>query len=84
MSDFKKNEREMKISEDEWELLHIFTDISEPFSFATYHVFQTMTPTITDVLFILQVLQHNFIILYLNLFLIVPRPILMTYFSLII
>ena len=55
MSYFKKNGRETKISKDEWELLWIFTDILEPFSFATQHVCKTMTPTITDILFILQV-----------------------------
>ena len=54
-SHFKTNGREMKISKDEWELLRIFTDLLEPFSFATQHVCQTVTPTITDVLFILQV-----------------------------
>ena len=54
-SHFKTNGRETKISKDEWELLRIFTDLLEPFSFATQHVCQTVTPTITDVLFILQV-----------------------------
>ena len=54
-SHFKKNGKETKISKDEWELLQIFTDLLEPFSFATQHVCQTVTPTITDVLFILQV-----------------------------
>ena len=44
-----------KISKDEWELLRIFTNLLEPFSFATQHVCQTVTPTITNVLFILQV-----------------------------
>ena len=54
-SHFQTNGRETKISKDEWELLRIFTDILEPFSFATQHVCQTVTPTITDVLFILKV-----------------------------
>ena len=54
-SHFKTNGRETKISKDEWELLQIFTDILEPFSFATQHVCQTVTPKITDILFILQV-----------------------------
>ena len=54
-SHFKANGRETKISKDECELLQIFTDILELFSFSTQHVCQTMTPTITDVLFILQV-----------------------------
>ena len=54
-SHFKTNGKETKISKDEWELLRIFTDLLEPFSFATQHVCQTVTPTITDVLFILQV-----------------------------
>ena len=54
-SHFKTNGKETKISKDEWELLRIFTDLLEPFSFATQHVYQTVTPTITDVLFILQV-----------------------------
>ena len=53
-SHFKINGREMKISKDEWELLQIFTDKLEPFSFATQHVCQTMALTITDVLFILK------------------------------
>ena len=52
-SHFKTNGRETKISKDEWELLWIFTNILEPSSFATQHVCQTVTPTITDVLFIL-------------------------------
>ena len=51
-SHFKTNGRERKISKDEWELLQIFTDLLEPFSFATQHVCQTVTSTITDVLFI--------------------------------
>ena len=54
-SHFKTNGRETKISKDEWELLHIFTDILEPFSFATQHVCQIVTPTIINVLFLLQV-----------------------------
>ena len=54
-SHFKKNGKETKISKDEWELLRIFTDLLEPFSFATQHVCQTVTPKFTDVLFILQV-----------------------------
>ena len=54
-SHFKTNGRETKVSKDEWELLRIFTDLLEPLSFATQHVCQTVTPTITDVLFILQV-----------------------------
>ena len=54
-SHFKTNGRETKISKDEWELLWIFTDLLELFSFATQHVCQTVTPTITDVLFIFQV-----------------------------
>ena len=53
-SHFKTNGRETKISKDECELLRIFTDILELFSFATQHVCQTVTPTISDVLFILQ------------------------------
>ena len=53
-SHFKKNGKETKISKDEWKLLQIFTDILEPFSFATQHVCQTVTPTITGVLLILQ------------------------------
>ena len=52
-SHFKTNGRETKISKDEWELLWIFTNILEPSSFTTQHVCQTVTPTITDVLFIL-------------------------------
>ena len=54
-SHFKTNGKETKISKDEWELLRIFTDLLEPFSFATQHVRQTVTPKITDILFILQV-----------------------------
>ena len=54
-SHFKTNGRETKISKDEWELLRIFTDLWEPFSFVTQDVCQTVTPTITNVLFILQV-----------------------------
>ena len=54
-SHFKKNGRETKISKDEWELLQIFTDLLEPFSFATQHVCQTVTPIVIDVLFILKV-----------------------------
>ena len=40
---FKTNERETKISKDEWEFQWIFTDILEPFSIATQHVCQTVT-----------------------------------------
>ena len=54
-SHFKTNGKETKISKDEWELLWIFNGLLEPFSFATQHVCQTVTPTITDVLFIFQV-----------------------------
>ena len=54
-SHFKTNGKETKISKDEWELLWISTGLLEPFSFATQHVCQTVTPSITDVLFILQV-----------------------------
>ena len=54
-SHFKTNGRETKISKDEWELLRIFIELLVPFSFATQHVCQTVTSTITDVLFILQV-----------------------------
>ena len=54
-SHFKTNGRETKISKDERELLRTFTDLLEPFSFATQHVCQAVTPTITNVLFILQV-----------------------------
>ena len=51
MSHFKTIWRETKISKDKWELLQIFTDILEPFSFATQYVYKTVTPTITDVFF---------------------------------
>ena len=54
-SHFKTNGRETKISKAEWELLRIFTDLLEPFSFTTQHVCQIVTPTITDILFILPV-----------------------------
>ena len=56
-SHFKTNGRDTKISKDKWELLQIFIDILEPFSFATHHICQTVTLKIIDVLLILQVWQ---------------------------
>ena len=38
MSHFKTNGRETKTSKDKCQLLHIFTDILESFSFSTQHV----------------------------------------------